>query len=243
MLCQALPKQILENISTLTNSAEEIWNYLDEKYGRSEVVAREIMTELMSLDPKRLGSRFMGRFCTTLLDTHSLLQSINEEDWLVSNRTVAELEGKLPREEKLEWARQYNTLPGITKFERFKEFMQQRKTVMEVMETLGEVPRDTGGGTSKCGFCGKAGHDESRCFAKQREQGLSRKFKGAVLSVTAWSIGRMSVLRGRHTRTRSSLVTREVSPILPRGKLRGEQEMVRKGVVEEHMVGILAVTL
>ena len=78
MLCQALPKQILENISTLTNSAEEIWNYLDEKYGRSEVVAREIMTELMSLDPKRLGSKFMGRFCTTLLDTHSLLQSINE---------------------------------------------------------------------------------------------------------------------------------------------------------------------
>ena len=62
MLCQALPKQILDNISTLTNSADEIWNYLDEKYGRSEVVAREIMTELMSLDPKRLGSRFMGRF-------------------------------------------------------------------------------------------------------------------------------------------------------------------------------------
>ena len=74
-------------------------------------------TELMSLDPKRLGSRFMGRFCTTLLDTHSLLYSINEEDWLVSNRTVVELEGKLPREEKLEWARQCNTLPGVTKFE------------------------------------------------------------------------------------------------------------------------------
>ena len=71
MLCQALPKSILDNISTLTSSAAEIWNYLDEKYGRSEVVAREIMTELMSLDHKRLGSKFMGKFCTTMLDTHS----------------------------------------------------------------------------------------------------------------------------------------------------------------------------
>ena len=66
MLCQALPKSILDNISTLTNSADEIWNYLDEKYGRSEVVAREIMGELMSLDPKKLGTKFMSRFCTTL---------------------------------------------------------------------------------------------------------------------------------------------------------------------------------
>ena len=36
----------------------------------------------------------MGKFCTTLLDIHSLLQSINEEDWLVSNRTVAEIDGE-----------------------------------------------------------------------------------------------------------------------------------------------------
>ena len=184
MLCQALPKHILDNISTLTNSAEEIWNYLDEKYGRSEVVAREIMAELMSLDPKRLGSRFIGKFCTTLMDTHSLLKSINEEDWLVGNRTVSELEVKLPREEKLEWARQYSTLPGVTKFERFKEFLQQRKTVMEVLESMGEMSGG-GSGSSKCGYCSKPGHAEDQCFTKQRDQAGNqsgrKKFDGCAI--------------------------------------------------------------
>ena len=82
MLCQALPKNIMENISSLTSSADDIWAYLDDKFGKTEVVAREIMAELMGLDSKKLGNKFMGRFCTTLLDTHSLLASMGEEDWL-----------------------------------------------------------------------------------------------------------------------------------------------------------------
>ena len=41
-----------------------------------------------------------------LLDTHFLLITINEVDWLVTNRTVADMEDKLPREEIMEWARQ-----------------------------------------------------------------------------------------------------------------------------------------
>ena len=139
MLCQSLPKHILDNISTLTSSADEIWAYLENKYGKPEVVAREIMGELMGLDPKKLGNRFIGKFCTTLLDTHSLLVSLGEEDWLTANRTVSELENKLPFEEKLEWAKQCGAQLGETRFEKFKNFLEGRKLVMEVMESMGGV--------------------------------------------------------------------------------------------------------
>ena len=87
LICQALPKSILDNISTLSDSAEDIWKHLDNKYGKSDVVAREIMGELMSLDHKKLGKSFIGKFSTMLMDTHALLVNINEVEWLVSNRS------------------------------------------------------------------------------------------------------------------------------------------------------------
>ena len=96
MLCQALPKSILDNISTLSDSAEDIWRYLDNKFGRSDVVAREVMGELMSLDHRKLGQHFIARFTTMLLDNHDLLVNVNELEWLVSSRSVAELEDRLP---------------------------------------------------------------------------------------------------------------------------------------------------
>ena len=179
MLCQALPKTILDNISTLTNSADEIWDYLEDKYGKPEIVAREVMSELMGLDAKKLGGRFIGRFCTTLLDTHTLLASLGEEDWLTSNRTVSELESKLPREEKFEWAKQQRTLPGDNKFEKFKCFLQQRKGIMEAMEGMGDK---FGGGTDRCNYCAKPGHMEDDCHAKQRAQSRGGKsFDGCAI--------------------------------------------------------------
>ena len=116
MLCQSLPKHVLDNISTFSSSSDDIWDYSNEKYGNPEVVAREVVGELMSLDSRRLGSKFMGKFCTMVQDTHTLLSSIDEQDWLISNRAVSELEGKLPREEKLEWAKIYCTVESVTKF-------------------------------------------------------------------------------------------------------------------------------
>ena len=179
MLCQALPKHVLDNISTLTNSADEIWEYLEDKYGKPEVVAREVMSELMGLDSKKLGSKFITKFCTILLDTHTLLTSLGEEDWITSNRSVSELESKLPREEKLEWAKQLKTLPGGSKFEKFKAFLQQRKAVMEAMEGMGDM-----GDKAKdlCGYCSKPGHQEDKCFKKQRaENGSGKSFDGCAI--------------------------------------------------------------
>ena len=167
MLVQCLPKFVLENISTLTDSADDIWKYLEEKYGKPEVVAREVMSELMGLESRKLGQKFMGKFCTLLLDTHSLLTSMGEEDWLVSNRSVSELESKLPREEQIEWVKQMGTIGGDTKFEKFKNFLQQRKAVLELLDTMGYRPGRT---DTRCEYCSRPGHDETDCYTKQREQ-------------------------------------------------------------------------
>ena len=171
MLCESLPKHILDNISTMSNSAEDIWKYLDERYGRSDVVAREVMAELMSLDQKRQGKQFMGKFYTMLMDTHACLNAIGEQDWLVSNSRVAEMEDKLPREEMLVWAEKMPTIEGKTKFEKFKNFLQTRKQVMDSMDTMGSRLAGQGGqGGEKCSYCGKPNHTEDNCYAKQKEQ-------------------------------------------------------------------------
>ena len=169
MLCQSLPKHILDNISTLTNTAAEIWAYLEDRYGKPKVVAKEIMKELMELDHRKFGTqKFMIKFCTTLHDTHSLLINLGEEDWLTSSRTVSELESKLPREEKIEWAKSGSGHVGETDFERFKNFLTLRKSVMEALESMGGLSGDKEG--NKCSFCGKNGHTEDVCFSKKRAE-------------------------------------------------------------------------
>ena len=172
MLCQALPKSILDNISTLSDSAEDIWRYLDDKFGKSDVVAREVMGELMSLDHRKLGQHFIGRFTTMLLDTQALLGSINEIEWLVSNRSVAELEDRLPHIERVEWARQMGSVSGDTKFERFKNFLLGRKKVLENMDTMGCRPGGAGS-LDKCEYCSKPGHVEDDCLGKKKALGSS----------------------------------------------------------------------
>ena len=178
LLCQALPKSILENISTMSDSADDIWKYLDEKYGKSDVVAREVMGELMSLDPRKTGGKFVIKFTTMLVDTEALLSSINEIEWLVSNRTVAELEDKLPQIERLEWARQMCTIAGDTKYARFKAFLLGRKKVLENMDTMGCRPMGEVG-WEKCNFCSKKGHTEDECFSKKRLYKMSDQRGGS----------------------------------------------------------------
>ena len=177
LLCQSLPKSILDNISTLSDSAEDIWKYLDDKYGKPDVVAREVMGELMALDHNKLGQRFMCKFVTLLLDTETLLKSINEIEWLVSNRSVAELEDMLPQSEKLEWAKKMGSTDGDTKYQKFKNFLIGRKKILENMDMIGCKP--VGGRAEKCSYCNKGGHTEDVCFSKKRDQkNGDSKFKG-----------------------------------------------------------------
>ena len=97
----------------------------------------------------------MGKFCTMLLDTHSLLVTLNEVDWLVTNRTVADMEDRLPREERLEWAKQMSVVAGDTRFENFKTFLMMRKVVLENVKLMGsKCGGEHGRGTSgtSCGY-------------------------------------------------------------------------------------------
>ena len=180
---------------------------MDDKYGRPEIVAREVMAELMSLDHKKLGRLFMSEFSTMLLDTHSLLVTLNEEDWLVTNRTVADMEDKLPREERFEWAKQLSSISGDTKFEKFKNFLQIRKSVSESIELMGN--KSGGGDSGMCDYCSKFGHTEDKCYTKQRDLGRElspdMRVKGflrekeVVLFVTVMNTGRMNVLKEEQT--------------------------------------------
>ena len=62
MLVQALPLDILDEISSLASSYEVIWDHLEDKAGRGEVVARDILGDLMKLDHKKYGRRFLAKF-------------------------------------------------------------------------------------------------------------------------------------------------------------------------------------
>ena len=175
LLCQALPKSVLENISTLSDSAQDIWAYLDEKFGKSDVVAREVMGELLSQDHKKLGKKFISKFTTMLIDTEALLESINEIDWLTSNKSVAELEDKLPQSERVEWAKQMRSVTGGSKYERFKNHLVMRKKILEDIDSMGCKVL----GEDNCSYCSKPGHVENDCFSKRRDQKLgSSKLKG-----------------------------------------------------------------
>ena len=116
MLVQALPEHILEEISSLASSYEVIWQHLEDKSGRAEVVARDIVGELMRLDHRKLGKRFLAKFSALLEDSEALLQTIGMQDWISSSRSVSDLENLLPHSEKLEWAK---TVKGATRVGRF----------------------------------------------------------------------------------------------------------------------------
>ena len=157
-----------------TNSAEDIWKYLDNKFGKSDTVAREVLGELMSMHHKKLGKNFS----TMLMDT-ALLLNINKLEWLVSNRSVAELEDRLPYSERVEWARCMSTVEGTSKFEKFKNFLLDRKQIMENMASMGCRPVGAGD-QDRCGYCSRPGHDEDSCLSKKKASGVSPAGGGSV---------------------------------------------------------------
>ena len=61
LLFQNLPKNILMNISTMSDSAAQIWAYLEEKYGKSKTVAREVIAELKTMDSSKLGEELYAQ--------------------------------------------------------------------------------------------------------------------------------------------------------------------------------------
>ena len=89
----------------------------------------------------------------------------------MTNKTVAEMEDKLPREERLEWAKQMCTVTGNTRFEKFRNFLRSRKSVLESVELMGCRSGGDDSVGSRCEYCNRPGHTADRCFIKQRDQG------------------------------------------------------------------------
>ena len=175
MLVQSLPTEVLDEVSSLASSYQEIWDHLEEKAGKSEVIARDIMGDLFALNHKKSGSKFLARFSVLLEDSEALLISIGQQAWMTSPRSIADLEDLLPPSEKLEWAKKVKGTTGVERFEKFKTFLRNRKEELEALETIGNKATaqvEKRDGIPTCTYCHKRGHSEMQgeeisCYAKR----------------------------------------------------------------------------
>ena len=178
MLVQSLPKELLEEVSSLASSFQEIWDHLEEKAGKVEVIAKDIMGDLLSLNHRKIGKKFVAKFSVMLEDSEALLGSIGQQAWLTSPRSVADLEDLLPASEKMEWAKKVKGSVGSDRFERFKSFLKERKDELEALDTIGNRGSDQIADTGEiptCTYCHKRGHvemegDKVVCRAKRSDQ-------------------------------------------------------------------------
>ena len=180
MLVASLPGDVLDEVSSLASSYQEIWDHLEDKAGKSEVVARDIMGDMFAISHKKYGSKFMARFSVILEDSEALLKSIGQQAWINSPRSIADLEDLLPSSEKLEWAKNVKGSTGVDRFEKFKTFLRDRREELEALETIGNKATakvvDRKDGVPICTYCHRRGHsemegDEISCWAKRDDQG------------------------------------------------------------------------
>ena len=187
----ALPKHILDNISTLSTTPDQIWEQLDKKYGNSKVVAKDITKELEALDHKKLKEAFMPKFAVLVEDAYSSLSTLGEIEWLTSTRGLSELEDRLPPEEKAEWAKMQTTLDGDNDFDKFRRFLKYRKQISDCVDLMGTkrltlkpmTPPDPR--QDICNYCCWTGHTEDKCRKKKKDDdegtpGASRGSRGSV---------------------------------------------------------------
>ena len=159
---------------------------MEEKAGKVDVVARDIMGELFSLSQKKHGSKFVAKFSVVLEDSEALLTTMGQQAWLTSPRSVADLEDLLPTSEKLEWAKRVKGAAGTEKYERFKLFLRERKEELEALDAMGNKSSlRQQEGFPTCTYCNKRGHVEMEggeiiCRAKINDQKMGDRggYKG-----------------------------------------------------------------
>ena len=171
----ALPKHILDNISTLSTTPEQIWDQLDKKFGNAKTVAKEITKEIEALDYKKLKNAFMPKLAVLVEDAYTSLEGLGQLEWLTSTRELSELEDRLPPEEKAEWAKLQNTLTGETNFDKFRRFLDHRKQILESVDQMGTrkstpTPADKPDPKEDfCTYCRWKGHLQDKCKQKKKD--------------------------------------------------------------------------
>ena len=175
-LMKALPKHVKDQLSCVMKDAAEIWVQLEEKYGLPEVVASSVLDEILALDCKKLGTRFMPALCSLLEDSETLLENLEMTEWLTGSLSVRQMEDILPPDEKVGWAEKMDSYPGTTKYEKFTTFLEERKKVADKMRSIGKVQEEqkkddpAGGGRvkEKCDYCKAPGHKFEDCEKKKK---------------------------------------------------------------------------
>ena len=167
----ALPERIKDRMSMVKKTPEQLWEQLDEMFGDPRVMVNEAMSDLHSLDHKKLGNSFISKFSATLNDTEKLLEANGNADHLSHPREVVQLQDMLPRNEKLEYVRRKKNYVG-SDYQKLKAFLSERRLEEEELRKIGSGSNSEDSSASKvCGYCSKPGHVLADCRKRKRELG------------------------------------------------------------------------
>ena len=135
-LLDTLAPKVKDRIGTVTRDCREIWDQLDNIYGKEDTLEEMVASELFNIKASDCGEDYIIKLSTGLEETEVLLSQHDQMEWLTSKPVVKLLKDKLSPKEKEERAIQMDTFVG-TKYERLKQFLHARRMVAERLKAVG----------------------------------------------------------------------------------------------------------
>lgn len=138
-LCYVLRSCLKDEALTLVEnieSASEIWERLDERYGSPSLLVDVIMNEIKSIGVVLDGdSSNLITFVNTIERGYSDLKRLNLEREISNSVTVGMLEGRLPPVTRREWSKLVNchgsSVDPYNKFPSFMNFLKEQRKILE----------------------------------------------------------------------------------------------------------------
>ena len=151
------------------SSMEEIWAYLDNKYGKKDVLAADQITDLHIFQASKAAHTDSAKFeeyYQMWREVHCNLKKVELESSLSSPHVLELFLSKLPQSSREQYVNLKNrpTMEGKPLVDIMNEFMtaeQIRQGDLKRLEILGSGKRgqsETRAPAVKCGKCGKTGH-------------------------------------------------------------------------------------
>ena len=158
------PLDIVRNVS---DDLSDIWERLDEVYGRTSTLADVVMNDIRRL---RIVNEDDDRRFIELVDTlesgYRDLKRVNIQSEIANTTTVSLVEEKLPKSIKREWSKLVNEnkadIEGAEKFPKLLEFLKIKKRAIEyetadlragVLHTRGSLNYGDGASFSPANRC------------------------------------------------------------------------------------------
>ena len=168
-LLDTLAPKVKDRIGTVTRDCREIWDQLDNIYGKEDTLEEMVASELFNIKASDCGEDYIIKLSTGLEETEVLLSQHDQMEWLTSKPVVKLLKDKLSPKEKEERAIQMDTFVG-TKYERLKQFLHARRMVAERLKAVGmQKASSKKGGAEVCmkDRCLRKGHKSADFPAKK----------------------------------------------------------------------------